>query len=181
MRDMYPESIIDPFKHQLYLKLRKEVDKLVEDMAIMSHLEWRIDKRLIEESGLGKTLYYIPARGGCRMNWDMVNKLADECREIKLVLVSDYKPYTLDPKVVRDAMEAFKLDSLMREPMRDPLYKPFRDYDLVRIPYHDYEHLLNRTYLGPYINSVYAIDREEADAWQMDSHVLKGETNHGEE
>lgn len=125
VNEMYPSPLIDPEKHQLYLRLRAERDKLLKNMQEMSHLDWSIDKRLVEAGGRGNTIYILPARGGSRTNWWEIERLLKEGRDVRVVTTRKYEPklYPMDRKTIQDAIFQLQLYSLLDKPWRDPRYE----------------------------------------------------------
>jgi hypothetical protein len=103
--DIYPFSVIDFLKYREYVKLRKERDKFLKSLREMSHIDWSIDKRLVEAGGLGKTVYILPARGGSSFQTlRRVEELTEEGRDVQFV--TTLKKY--EPKLTRDDVGRFK-------------------------------------------------------------------------
>lgn len=121
-------------KYQLYLALRKQRDKFLKNMQEISHLDWRIDRRLVEAGGLGKTVYYLPARGSCRTDWKLLHELAEGGRDVQVVTVRKYdypKLTAKDVDKIRESILEFKLYSELINPWREPFYQEmFKDYQL---------------------------------------------------
>ena len=92
--DIYPFSVIDFLKYREYVKLRKERDKFLKSLREMGHIDWSIDKRLVEAGGLGKTVYILPARGGSSFRTlRRVGKFLEEGRDVQVVTnVKKYEP-----------------------------------------------------------------------------------------
>lgn len=106
-------------------KLLKEYNRFLQNIKEMSYIDWKIDKRLVEAGGLGKTVYYIPARGSCRIDWRLLHELAEGGRDVKVVTSRKYEPklYPADRKTIEDAIFQFELYSLMVKPWQDPYYE----------------------------------------------------------
>lgn len=124
VNEMCPLPLIDQEKHQLYLRLQEERDKLLKNMQEMSHLDWSIDKRLVEAGGRGKTIYYLPARGGSRTNWREIEKYLKEGRDVQIVTSRKPGPTltAADYKVIENSIRQFKLYSELVKPWQDPMY-----------------------------------------------------------
>ena len=106
-------------------KLLKEYNRFLKNIKEMSYIDWKIDKRLVEAGGLGKMVYYIPARGSCRTNWRLLHELVEGSRDVRAVTSRKYEPklYPVDRKTIQDAIFQFELYSLMVKPWQDPRYE----------------------------------------------------------
>jgi hypothetical protein len=105
-------KIIDPPKYQLYLSLRKEREKFLESLREMTYREWKINRRLIEAGGLGKTVYFLPARGGQRSSLPFIKKCFEEGRDVEFITPKKYdypKLSSKDIETIREYTEQFEL------------------------------------------------------------------------
>ena len=98
----------------------------------MSYADWSIDKRLVEAGGIGKTVYILPARGGCRFPREALERYIKEGMDVEFVTLKKHNPPSLsnkDIQTIRDSIQQFELYSKLANPWKEPwFYEMFKDF-----------------------------------------------------